>query len=97
MLRGHEHYSISVRSDRTDHSVFLGYRKLARTCIAAGNMSVRGANRPVEKPRRSTSFEEVRQGWEGLAEEVREGRRVGEEIENVGVGSLRCQGAQVTK
>ena len=41
--------------------------------------TVRGANRPVEKPRRSTSFEKFGEGWEELAEEVRENRRVGEE------------------
>ena len=32
------------------------------------NPCVRGANRPVEKPRGSTSFEEVWRGWKRLVE-----------------------------
>ena len=60
--------------------------------VAAILDTVRCANRPVEKPRRSTSFEGVRRDWQELAEEVRESRRIGEERANVGVGSLRCQG-----
>ena len=47
--------------------------------VAAILDTVRGANRPVEKPRRSMSFEGVRRGWKELAEEVRESRRIGEE------------------
>ena len=46
---------------------------------SATKVSVRCANRPVEKPRGSTSFEGVRRDWQELAEEVREIRRIGEE------------------